>query len=172
MSFIKTVTRSGVLTKRQSFNLEVKCLRKLSENFTCICSQPRNHFPIIISTAPRKLQIKMSRVGTGIHLLNEINPPEASTQINCILQNMEKSGIIHKDLEHPANICYNKNTGDISLIDFGTKGSFQKGSSKYYKLTKRKLKRLLYRSKWTTDERIKARRQKNRQEKWIKRQLK
>ena len=61
----------------------------------------------------------MTRVGKGLHLIRGTpRIPECKRQIKCILSNMKRAGVKQYDIM-PWNICFDRRTKTLALIDFG-----------------------------------------------------
>tara|TARA_B110001469_G_C9474262_1_gene238135 strand:- start:46 stop:570 length:525 start_codon:yes stop_codon:yes gene_type:complete len=119
------ITRHPPIT--ECFNLEKQCLRKLNNNFTCICNNKREHFPrlqkcdkynhaFVLSNCGLSIDKYTQMVKTG--QLKPYKLKNYNKQINCILYNLNKCKIQHLDMHCSGkNLCINKK-GVLSLIDF------------------------------------------------------
>ena len=114
----------GLKTK-DAFNLEKKCLEILNNNYECICSTKRNHFPIIKDFNEKEQTFYLSLNGISLDKYKKYlkkfkivdDKDNFNEQINCIWKNLNDNGIKHLDLL-PKNICINNPNKTISLIDF------------------------------------------------------
>ena len=153
--FYKTIkinkkNRFSGLNGYDSFILEEQCLTNLSKNYKCKCKKKRNHFPKINNIKSEKNNKKiiyMSHLGESINKINskKINQLKKKNnfkeQINCILQNLNKSNTYHNDMHLSGKNMTINDTGDLGLIDFNianTKG-FKPKESNGNKLKKRTL---------------------------------
>jgi hypothetical protein len=121
------------LTRAETNTLEKDCLTSLNRNFECICKHKKNnHFPEFIKIDNNErihmtycgVNIKtMSRENWGISEIQKykesyINIDDAEEQVNCIIYNLKKNGILNLDNHlHGNNLCILGNT--IYMIDFG-----------------------------------------------------
>ena len=122
---ITKITRRCPIT--ECFNLEKKCIRKLNNNFKCICITKCNHFPILKKCDKYNHTFVLSNCGLSIDKyiqmvkMGQIKPYKLKNynkQIDCILSNLNKCKIQHFDMHgNGKNLCINKN-GNLSLIDF------------------------------------------------------
>ena len=111
----------------ECFNLEKQCLRKLNNNFTCICNKKCNHFPILKKCDKYNHAFVLSNCGLSIDKYiqmvktGQLKPYKLKNynkQIDCILYNLNKCKIQHLDMHgNGKNLCINKK-GVLSLIDF------------------------------------------------------
>ena len=122
------ITNKNCFTKwnnNRVFELEVYCLKKLKDNYNCICSKKRKHFPEIIKiyNIGNKKNIEMTNIGTSLNFLSKIERKKYKNinfdeQIECILRNLKKSGIYHADMVGYGNNMVINEEGDLGLIDF------------------------------------------------------
>ena len=124
---ITKITRHRPIT--EGFNLEKKCIRKLNNNFKCICITKCNHFPILKKCDKYNHTFVLSNCGLSIDKyiqmvkMGQIKPYKLKNynkQIDCILSNLNKCKIQHLDVvtvPWGKNLCINKK-GILSLIDF------------------------------------------------------
>ena len=113
---LKNKIRWNGLNRKQSFILEYNCLKRLNENFKCICTQPSSHFPKIISRKKYR-KFVLSYCGKSLNInKTDIIIENMEEQIDCILHNLQISNIKHLDMKSK-NLCINDD-GIISVIDF------------------------------------------------------
>ena len=115
------------LTRRQSFDLEKKCLTILNCKFECLCGNKYSHFPKIILWNPYNYSFILLNCGYSLDNYKflvkqkKIKPiiiKNIEEQVDCIVYNLKKCKIKHLDvISNGKNICIN-NKGIISLIDF------------------------------------------------------
>ena len=121
------------LTRIEAFLLEKKCLTLLNNNFKCICSIARTHFPKIIKCDQNKFKFILTHCGKNITEFHKARGVgrngrgwrlskrhEISKQVECIIHNLCLNKIIHHDIV-AKNLCLNKdedNNYNLSLIDF------------------------------------------------------
>jgi hypothetical protein len=132
---IKEIKKSKVnkynnLTRIGAFNLEKDCLERINDRFNCKCSIKTTHFPKIISCDETTFKFELTNCGICIKEYNKlvkankyneenkiiiINKEE---QINCIMENLINSNVIHLDMTlNGKNLCIT-DEGILSIIDF------------------------------------------------------
>ena len=174
----------GGLSRGLAFRTEVKCLQALERNFTCSCAkQYKWHFPKVRKPNKRLRMMHLTGVGTSLDRLGDVKVSDLKEQVNCIAQNLRKNGVHHLDI-YPWNVCFDKSSGAISLIDFDRamfgKAHFEyplrnrlaSGNRRLVMRTSRKkqytayvrsaLERSLVRSKWSGMMKRQARKQRRR----------
>ena len=109
------------LNRMEAFLLEKECLTLLNNNFKCICSKPRTHFPKITECDPNKFEFELTHCGVtvdnfGDGFAHKVFKRSAAEQMECIIQNLKTNKIVHYDIAL-RNLCINED-GDLSLIDF------------------------------------------------------
>lgn len=125
------------------FNTEKQCLTKLKTNYEYLCKKKQKHFPEIINIIKSdnlnkakmeesknyfkiypEYTLELTNMGISLNKLSkkeikEIKLINFDSQINCILHNLKKSQIYHRDIHISGkNTTLNKNT--LCLIDFDT----------------------------------------------------
>lgn len=138
--------KDELLKLKKSFLAEKKCLMTLNNNFECVCSPRRTHFPKILDYNEEKLEFTLTHCGDSIgvlchgedgsveklkHAALDLTPlplledikllaqkHKMDKQVECIINNLKLNKITHLDIS-TYNMCINKD-GDLSLIDFGT----------------------------------------------------
>ena len=124
--FSKTYNRNSsfhpYFTPKEKFLLETYCLQKLKYNYKCTCQdKERTHFPIILNKLISKRKVKLSKCGISLekmshNQINEFGKINFSSQIYCILENLKKNNIVHKDIKLQ-NMTIQED-GSLGLIDF------------------------------------------------------
>ena len=149
----------NILNKiRNEYLIEKKCLLKLEKNYKCICGG-YNHFPKIIKSYDIFNTFVLTYHGNSCNNIKEkIKIKNSQKQINCIMQNLKRSNILHTDtviysrnsLKYKTigrNICVDKN-GVISLIDFGLVKTGENIKEEEYEYLKKKIEIILKNNKF------------------------
>ena len=109
------------LSSNQGFLLEKFILKKLEDNYECICKdKKRQHFPKLIKVFKKK-KIYITKCGISLDKLKKklkkkYSKIDFKPQIECIIHNLKKNDIIHNDLRKK-NLTI-QNDGTLGLIDF------------------------------------------------------
>jgi len=112
---LSKTSRHSPIRREQRFNTEIACLTSLEKNFTNTYNIDYYPFPKIIDIDYKKNIIYMSYCG-NISYKNKTQRVNSQSSANCIVHNLKKNNIIHKDI-NSKNICINE-SGNIFLIDF------------------------------------------------------
>ena len=139
----------NILNKiRNEYLIEKKCLLKLEKNYKCICGG-YNHFPKIIKSYDIFNTFVLTYHGNSCNNIKEkIKIENSQKQINCIMQNLKRSNILHNDtVPSGKNLCVDKN-GVISLIDFGIVKIGKNIKEEEYEDLKKKIEIILKNNKY------------------------
>lgn len=108
------------LYRSQSFLLELQCLRELGRYFECSCGRGP-HFPRVVHSQQQSGVLGLSHCGTSLNTLRRhITVEDAKEQIDCIIENLQRSRIRHFDMSNEPlgkNLCVS-GVGVLAVIDF------------------------------------------------------
>ena len=115
-----SITKYAGLTRYEAYQLEKACLSLLEKNYECRCGEESQHFPIIIDSIDSECKFMLTYCGECVRDIDKDNHSYKITnlneQVDCIMRNLEKSGVKHLDM-YEKNLCISP-SNTLALIDF------------------------------------------------------